>query len=151
MSHHPLYRRLIQSARWRRLRRLKLSHQPLCEHCLRAGRIVAATEVHHIIPVESAPDPAAMRRLMFAYTNLAALCPACHDEAHRLLASHSAQARRDRRRSELGRFARHFLDDDDTTEDDGDPAPCFFQTPPAPCQPTPSPSFMRGKKISPGG
>lgn len=109
MSRHPLYRRLIQSARWRRLRCLKLADQPLCENCLRAGRTVPAALVHHIIPVESAPDPATMRRLMFSYANLASLCPDCHDEAHRLLASHSAQTRRDRRHEQQQRFAEKYL------------------------------------------
>ncbi len=37
--------------RWREVRRQKLSEDPLCELCLRAGYVIPATEVHHIVPI----------------------------------------------------------------------------------------------------
>ena len=40
-----------QSARWRRLRTIKLNADPLCEECRRAGRITEATVVDHIVPI----------------------------------------------------------------------------------------------------
>ena len=40
-------RKLIQSGRWRKIRSRKLSINPLCERCERAGRLIVATMVHH--------------------------------------------------------------------------------------------------------
>lgn len=55
---------------WQQLRRLILSRQPLCVECERAGRIVAATEVDHIVPlaVGGTNDT----------DNLQPLCKSCH-------------------------------------------------------------------------
>lgn len=41
------YRRLYQSAAWRRLRLAKLAEAPLCEWCLEQEIVTEATEVHH--------------------------------------------------------------------------------------------------------
>lgn len=48
------YIRMIHTARWLRLRRDKLTVQPLCERCEEEGRLAPATEVHHVLPVASA-------------------------------------------------------------------------------------------------
>ncbi|RWY85197.1 HNH endonuclease [Rhizobium leguminosarum] len=45
-----IYRRLYQSARWRRIRQHQLASQPLCEWCLESETINEATEVHHSAP-----------------------------------------------------------------------------------------------------
>ena len=36
---------------WQRLRRMVLAREPLCRHCKADGRITAATEVDHILPL----------------------------------------------------------------------------------------------------
>lgn len=41
------YRRLYQSAAWKRLRLAKLAESPLCEFCLEQEIVTEATEVHH--------------------------------------------------------------------------------------------------------
>ncbi|TIU11790.1 MAG: HNH endonuclease [Mesorhizobium sp.] len=41
------YRRLYKTARWLRLRQVKLAQQPLCEWCLEQEIVEPATEVHH--------------------------------------------------------------------------------------------------------
>lgn len=41
------YRRLYNTARWRRTREAQLSQQPLCERCLAMGVVEVATVVHH--------------------------------------------------------------------------------------------------------
>ena len=46
--------------------------EPLCRHCLRDGRVVAATLVDHIIPLSEAPD------LRLVRSNLQSLCSRCH-------------------------------------------------------------------------
>lgn len=46
-----------------------------------------ATEVHHIIPAETALNVDEMKGLMFDYDNLRSLCKECHANAHVLLGS----------------------------------------------------------------
>ena len=61
-----------RSARWRKMRALKLSRDPLCEDCEACGVLTAATQVHHIVGLRTQPD------LAFRMDNLASLCTACH-------------------------------------------------------------------------
>lgn len=63
------YIRLIHTAKWLRLRRDKLNDTPLCERCEELGRVAAATEVHHVIPVEDGLTKQEKERLMFDYFN----------------------------------------------------------------------------------
>ena len=58
---------------WTKLRKLKLSADPLCERCLRRGRVVASMEVHH-------KDKNPWNR---CWENLESLCMPCHDAEHR--------------------------------------------------------------------
>lgn len=68
-----LARRIRSSARWQRVRALKLARDPLCEDCLaRYGRPVRAEQVDHVKPLRVRPD------LAFARENLKSLCTACH-------------------------------------------------------------------------
>ena len=90
------YYRLIQSDRWRRLRREKLRQNPYCETC---GR--PATEVHHIRPVETMPNLQQMSILMFDPANLQSLCHDCHVKAHRDMHSKSKATNLERRKTEL--------------------------------------------------
>ena len=82
MAKDAAYRRMIHTARWLRLRRDKLSADPLCERCMAGGRLAPATEVHHIVPVEDAVDDAGKERLMFDPANLRSLCHSCHVQEH---------------------------------------------------------------------
>ena len=66
-------RRLFyQSEAWKSLRLYKLSLNPLCERCLKKGKLVQATEVHHIIDIATDPSK------VVDFTNLEALCKSCH-------------------------------------------------------------------------
>ena len=94
------YYRLIQSERWRRLRREKLRKNPYCEVC---G--VPATEVHHLTPVESMPLRQ-MELLMFDMQNLQSICRKCHVKAHAQLHSKSKATNLERRRKELEEFCK---------------------------------------------
>jgi len=59
-------------ARWRKLRAMQLRRQPLCEQCIKNGRIVTATEVHHIeAKRDGGPD---------AFENFMSLCKSCHSK-----------------------------------------------------------------------
>ncbi len=108
MGKNELYRSLINSARWRKLRRAVLAAHPLCVRCEREGRITGACEVHHAVPVESARDAEEARRLMFTPANLVPLCHACHVSEHREMRSHSKATARERARIGLEDFARIF-------------------------------------------
>jgi len=55
---------------WRKIRTLYISKHPLCEECEKSGRLVPATEVHHIIPLDEGGSN--------ADENLQALCKPCH-------------------------------------------------------------------------
>ena len=54
--HSTTYNRLINSARWRAIRAQQLAEHPFCELCAKKGVYyqTGATEVHHIVPVDSA-------------------------------------------------------------------------------------------------
>jgi 5-methylcytosine-specific restriction endonuclease McrA len=61
------------TTRWQRLRTAHLSGEPYCRYCKRAGRIVRATEVDHIVPIRENRDGA------FDADNLQSLCAPCHN------------------------------------------------------------------------
>ena len=62
---------IYKSARWQRLRRLKLTQQPLCEYCLPLGKKRPATEVDHWIAISDGGAP-------FDLSNLRSACQKCH-------------------------------------------------------------------------
>ena len=91
MAKDANYIKLINTARWRRLRLKKLQEQPLCENCKDKDKITPATEIHHITPVESATTIEQMEILMFDYNNLMSVCSECHNEIHAELFSHTKE------------------------------------------------------------
>lgn len=102
------YRRMIHTRRWILLRREKLSRCPLCERCLEEGRIRAATEVHHVKPVEDGLTLSDKRQLMFDAHNLRALCHECHVKTHTEM-GRSGRAHTERHtREQLEAFRRKF-------------------------------------------
>ncbi len=60
--------------RWQRVRKMFLSRSPVCVRCEREGRIVPATEVHHI------KDRRIFSELAYSMDNLEALCKPCHSQ-----------------------------------------------------------------------
>lgn len=89
------YRRIITGKRWQTLRGMKMLKNAIdnggfCEQCVKdyiAGgrRPRRATEVHHIVPIESAHTREEMEALAYDENNLICLCSECHHEAHRWL------------------------------------------------------------------
>jgi 5-methylcytosine-specific restriction protein A len=55
---------------WRRIRAQYIAAHPLCEMCQREGRLVPATEVHHIVELSEGGGN--------SFDNLMALCKPCH-------------------------------------------------------------------------
>lgn len=91
MAKDANYIKLINTTRWRTLRLKKLQSQPLCEcdECKKHGKITPATEVHHIVPVESVTTIEQMTLLMFDWHNLMSISHECHQRIHREMFSHS--------------------------------------------------------------
>ena len=59
---------------WRKVRERYVQSHPLCEQCLKEGRMTPTEEVHHIKPVSQGGTHSA--------TNLMSLCKSCHNKIH---------------------------------------------------------------------
>jgi 5-methylcytosine-specific restriction protein A len=71
------YQKVYNTRRWKRLRRLKLQNNPICEKCWERGRVTPTEEIHHIVPFAQDME------LAYDYDNLIALCIECHKEMHK--------------------------------------------------------------------
>ena len=58
------------NSRWQRIRSVYLSAHPLCADCAAAGRVAAATDLHHIVALRNGGT--------HEESNLLALCHSCH-------------------------------------------------------------------------
>lgn len=106
MAHSRDYTRMLNSKRWKTLRLWKLEQNPLCEMCLAEGKFVAAVDVHHIQPCESARSIDEMKALCFNPDNLQALCIPHHIKVHQDVKSHSREAHKQREDERLERWKR---------------------------------------------
>lgn len=104
------YIKLIGSHRWKRMRRKKISDNPLCEICDSMGVVKPASEVHHIVPIES--DPARMEELCFDENNLQSLCHDCHVQVHIDMRSKSKEVTKQRNKDKTDNFVNKLLRDD---------------------------------------
>ena len=68
------WRKLYNTARWKRIRLLQLNAEPLCQFCKRSEDIVIADVVDHITPHKGDVY------LFFDANNLQSLCYPCHDK-----------------------------------------------------------------------
>ena len=68
-------KRFYNSPAWRRLSRLQLKREPLCEECLKAERVTAAEIADHIKPIREGGA-------RLDTENLQSLCRACHNRKH---------------------------------------------------------------------
>lgn len=59
---------------WRKTRNRYIAQHPLCEMCLKQGRMTPADEVHHIKPVSHGGGS--------EFSNLMSLCRSCHTKIH---------------------------------------------------------------------
>ena len=91
MSRDPRYQRLLNSPKWKNIRREYLQRHPLCERCQREGFVRSAVDVHHKVPVESAHTIQEMEQLAFDWHNLQALCIPCHIKTHQEMRSHTKE------------------------------------------------------------
>lgn len=59
---------------WKRIRDRYAAEHPLCEQCLKEGRITPVEEVHHILPISQGGT--------HDRSNLMSLCQSCHTKIH---------------------------------------------------------------------
>ncbi len=59
---------------WRKIRYQYIQLHPLCEQCLREGRLTPVEEVHHILPLSDGGTN--------DFDNLVSLCKSCHSRLH---------------------------------------------------------------------
>lgn len=109
MSENKQYKKLINSIQWRKKRAQKISMNPICEECVKDDKTTLATEVHHIVPVESGRSLAEMERLCFSYMNLQSLCRKCHQNKHLFMNSKSKKSIKESNEREKDRFIDRFL------------------------------------------
>lgn len=62
---------------WKRIRARYVAEHPLCEQCLKEGRITPVEEVHHILPLNWGGTN--------AKSNLMSVCHSCHQKIHHQL------------------------------------------------------------------
>jgi len=70
------FRQRGYTSNWDKVRKIKLSRDPLCERCESKGKVTAATLVHHRQSLSKGGSLADMDNLM-------SCCIKCHDEIHR--------------------------------------------------------------------
>ena len=64
----------IYGSAWKRIRDRYVKMHPLCELCLKEGRLTPVQEVHHIKPVSQGGT--------HDRNNLMSLCQSCHTRLH---------------------------------------------------------------------
>lgn len=111
------YIQLIHANKWVRLRKEILTAHPLCQQCQQEGRIEAATEVHHVRPVEEAITYTDKRQRMYDPHNLQALCYDCHVKIHTAMGRSGREATKKRNREQAAQAIKKFFGGDD--EDPG--------------------------------
>ena len=110
MSKDFNYRRMINSGRWQKIRKQKLSSNPLCQDCQERGKIVAAREVHHVKPCETAKTVREMEVLMFDYNNLRSLCHECHVLTHKRMKSKTKESVIENMKKNVKRFVSRYFE-----------------------------------------
>ena len=103
------YIRLIHTGRWLSLRKEVLTAHPLCAECAKAGRVEAATEVHHVRPVEEAIGYADKVRRMYDPHNLQTLCHDCHVRIHTELGRCGREATKRRNERQAAQVIKNFF------------------------------------------
>lgn len=75
-----LRQQAYQNTAWRKLRDTYMHQHPICQECLKQGKITPATDVHHIkSPFQHGEIN---YNLLLDYDNLMALCKDCHGNIH---------------------------------------------------------------------
>lgn len=112
MAKNETYNRLIHTTRWLKLRRAILNAHPICQMCEAERRVSPATEVHHIVPCETALSEVEMAALMYDPHNVMALCHQHHRQVHEAMGKGGKQGNKKRAAERLQNFVKKFLSDE---------------------------------------
>lgn len=75
-----LRKKAYQNPQWRKLRDVYIKEHPLCEMCLKEGKVTPAEDIHHkISPFKGG---AVNQSLLLDYNNLQSLCKVHHQLVH---------------------------------------------------------------------
>ncbi len=120
LYHHDAdYYRLINTRRWRQLRRLTIMSHPLCERCALEGVVSPSEEVHHRRPVGYGLTYDEKRRLMYDPENLMALCHRCHVQVHMEMGRSGKKATDRRIEDQTAKIISHFFPSEEDETDPG--------------------------------
>ena len=110
MGRNKDYRKLINTRKWQKLRLQALSKTNyLCAVCLKKDITTPATEVHHIVPVESGINNQHMKLLCYDPNNLLPVCKDCHKKEHIKLQSYTKNEVQKRNKTRTQSFTDKFL------------------------------------------
>lgn len=80
---HKERQELYNTSRWKSLRELMVQKYPLCQDCLKEGRITPTQEIHHIkSPFAKGLTLEEKEKRAYDVDNLVALCRECHIKRH---------------------------------------------------------------------
>ena len=79
---NTIHKYIYNTGTWKALRLEYLRLNPLCEECKSKGKIMAASEVHHIIPISTGKNINEKQTLGLDWNNLMSLCDNCHKIKH---------------------------------------------------------------------
>ena len=75
-----LRRKAYNQVSWRKTRDTYMKEHPICEECLKYGKVTPAEDIHHInSPFKNGEIN---YTLLLDYNNLMALCKTCHSNIH---------------------------------------------------------------------
>lgn len=77
------YQKYYGDKRWKDLRNMYLQEHPLCEECLRYGRVVPGEHVHHKSFFASDDIEEHRWTKLLDWNNLKTLCKTCHSNIHK--------------------------------------------------------------------
>lgn len=73
---------IYNSKQWKALRNAYFMANPLCEECLKNGKITAGAHVHHIDSFTNYEDENTRIAVALDWNNLMTLCVDCHEKMH---------------------------------------------------------------------
>ena len=73
-------RAFYKSAQWKHARESYITAHPLCEPCLKSGRVTIGQIVHHIVHLS--PENINDHSISLSFDNLETVCRDCHAKEH---------------------------------------------------------------------
>lgn len=80
--HNNVSAQYYNTSAWRNLRNYYIKRHPLCEECMKNGKVKAAEEVHHIKEFLRGKTDEERYLLLTDETNLMSVCRKCHMKIH---------------------------------------------------------------------